>query len=350
MVKKLKVNQLSPDGYSRFFILADILRDMYTSHGKTIKILDVGGGSEYMQQQLQEAGIPYELTVTDILERPAGMTVTYIQGDATNMAFEDNAYDVIISTDTLEHIPRDRKQAFLDECLRVAAELCIIAAPFETEGVNDAEIAVNEFNKKLFGKGQDWLEEHLEFGKPTRKMFQDTLKRKKIEYDEFGTQNIATWLLNTHLNLIDAKLGLTASDHVKANQFYNQNILSMNEFTEPTYRHFFIMYTGGNKVKRFNLARYQNSEVDYAKMASYTSQLLSLVAERLAELQGQNTTLKSKTMKAEAAAHEATVRQHELQAIVASQQHTLNRLAPLLKVLRSRPVKRIHSSVKGKRR
>ncbi len=110
---RAKVDDLSPDGYSRFFLLADTLKQVYAKEDKSITILDVGGGSEFFDQQLSKSGLKYELTVIDIIPRPANMNVTYIQGDATNMDLEDASYDVVVSTDVLEHIPEKVSRHFL---------------------------------------------------------------------------------------------------------------------------------------------------------------------------------------------------------------------------------------------
>ena len=39
----------------------------------------------------------------------------YILGDATNMSFEDNSYDIIVALDVFEHIPIDKKSDFIKE-------------------------------------------------------------------------------------------------------------------------------------------------------------------------------------------------------------------------------------------
>lgn len=344
---KPKVDELSPDGFSRFYILIDILRELYASRRTPITILDVGGGSEFMQQQLDALGLQYELTIIDIIERPKRVNTTYVQGDATAMTFPDDSFDVVLSTDVLEHVFPKKKQAFLNECLRVSKDVCIIAAPFETEGVHEAEVVVNEFNKKLFGTGQDWLEEHLNYGKPTREMFLKTLRKQKVPFTEFGTQNLAVWLLNTHLNLIDAKLGLPTKAHVAINRFYNQNILEMGEFQAPTYRHFFIMYTGASFKRRFDASRYEQAQTDHKKTSQYTSDLLNLTAQRIAEQQKTIQKLEADQKTLRQQAHE---KRSELEATIANQQETLKKMEPVLKLAHNRVIRKAYGTVKKLRK
>lgn len=335
MGKELHVSQLSPDGYSRFFFLVDILLQAYGTSSDKIKILDVGGCSEFFEQQLKESGLQYDLTVLDMLPKPLEITSKYIQADATAMAIKDDSFDVVVSTDVIEHISQDRKQAFLSECVRVAREICIIAGPFDTLGVHEAEVTVNEFNKKLFGSGQNWLEEHMEFGKPSLSMFENVLKTMNITYDNFGTQNITTWLLNTHINLIEAKLGLDTEVHHKINTCYGNNILAMNETGSPTYRHFFLIYKQAEIKKRINLKKYLNVPVDYAAYSQYVGSLIELLSSRIQQLGQEN----SGIVKSLGVEKEVLYSQNEaLKKIIQEQQQTLHRFEPLLRITHSKYV------------
>lgn len=337
------VEQLSPDGYSRFFILTGILKQLYGKTKRTLRILDVGGGSEYMEQQLQSTGIPYDLTILDIIDRPAKVKATYIQGDATNMRFKDDEFDVVISTDVLEHVPNKGKEAFLRESLRVAKEVCIIAAPFDTVGVNDAEIVVNEFNKRLFGVGQDWLEEHLALGKPTQDLFTRVLGQLKMPYAEFGTQNITTWLLNTHINLIDAKLGLSAKNHRAVNTFYNNHILEMNEFEGPTYRHFYVMFPDAAMYGKFDRDIYKTYKTNPATYSEYIDKLFILLADRIGEIKKYE----KQTLKITEQHQKLIIEHKKLEKVAQEQARTLERVAPLLRVVRSKPVSALRSLSKN---
>jgi SAM-dependent methyltransferase len=337
MVHKNKVSELSPDGYSRFFFLVDILKQIYGPQAKKIRILDVGGGSEFFEQQLKKTELVFELTILDIIPRPAGIKVAYIQGDATNMELDDRSYDVVVSTDVLEHIPEKGKKAFLEECLRVAKEVCIVAGPLATDGVNDAEITVNNFNKKLFGVGQDWLEEHFLYGKPKPSLFLETLTAKHVPYDDFGTQNITTWLLNTHINLIDAKLGLDHAEHIKVNRYYDENIMQMNEFMAPTYRHFFVMYKDPSKQRAFNPRDYTDNGVNYTMVATYTNMLMGLFVQKIGQLDNSNLALTKEVQNIQKRQRLAEQENRELRLINQDQAALLKKLAPVIKVMQSRP-------------
>lgn len=338
-MKSQRVTTLSPDGYSRFFFMVDVLNQLFGKTKKKITILDVGGGSDFFRQELRKATFDFSLTVLDIIERPTDMKVNYIQADATDMTFADGTYDVVISTDTLEHIPATHKQAFLDECLRVASQACIIAAPFDTESVNEAEVIVNNFNKKLFGVGQSWLEEHLALGKPSIELFSKTLKRTGFEYDDFGTQNITTWLLNTHINLLEAKLGLDQQAHRRINEQYNKNILEMGELEGPTYRHFFVMYKKRELKGNLNVGHYQGRR-NNKKYTEYIHNLFSLFADPLSKA----SRLEGEQRNRLALEEENSLLKKKLQ----EQAELLKKVGPLLKLSRSELVKSVYGNLENK--
>lgn len=335
---KYKVHELSPDGYSRFFFITDILKKIYKDRKSELSILDVGGCSEFLTQQLDVSGLPYNLTVLDILDRPNSIPkkVKYIQSDATSMQIKDSAYDVVVSTDVLEHIFPEGKDKFVQECIRVTNQVLILAAPFDTPGVNEAEVVVNDFNKKLFGSGQNWLEEHLEYGKPKI----DRVKRllRTYPYDDFGTQSLPVWLLNTHVNIINAKLGLDKKKHTYLNQQYNTNILSMGETDGETYRHFFVVYKDKSLKGIFQPDEYKNT-LDREKYSSYMSGMFSLMSDRI-----QQTKLESEKLlqRLDDLGRET----QEKEALIDEQKRKLDRLEPIMKPIRL--VRKYTNNLRGK--
>lgn len=240
--KSKRALSLPPDGYSRFFVITRLIEETYKNKNKIIKILDVGGCSPYLKECLVGSGLNFDLTIVDILPKPDDIDVDYIQEDITKSKIKDNSFDVVLSTDVLEHIPKDLKDKFITSSIRLSKGLVIIAAPFDTEGVDEAEHIVNDFNKQLFGVGQDWLEEHFLYTKPSIVQTNKVLKESKLPYVNFGVNNLYSWILSTHTNLIQAKTGLGTKDLENINTSYNKYLSSSIEFTEPTYRQFFVIF------------------------------------------------------------------------------------------------------------
>lgn len=233
---------LPPDGYSRFFVIIRLLQEIYKDSPKTINILDVGGCSPYLDECLHDSGLNYKLTIVDILPKPDNIHVDYLQEDITQSKLPDNSFDVVVSTDVLEHIPKELKDTFVKATVRLSKQLVIVAAPFDTPGVDAAEHLVNDFNKKLFGVGQDWLEEHFKYTKPSVDQTIQVLDATKLPYTHFGANNLYSWIFSAHLNLIQAKTGLDEGALRQVRVAYNKNLSESVEFSEPTYRHFFVVY------------------------------------------------------------------------------------------------------------
>jgi ubiquinone/menaquinone biosynthesis C-methylase UbiE len=54
----------------------------------------------------------------------------YVVGDARNMKFKDNSFDLVHSNATIEHVGSDKMQLkFLSECLRVSKKFVFITTP-----------------------------------------------------------------------------------------------------------------------------------------------------------------------------------------------------------------------------
>jgi hypothetical protein len=323
--------KLSPDGSGRFFMMARLLEIFHTGDKNTISLLDVGGSSSFMTSQLKESPFPYLLTAIDILPRPRGFQGTYVQGDATNMEFGDKTFNTVITTDVLEHIPISKKADFVKECIRVAKDYVVIAAPFNTEGVDVAEHATNEFNIKLFNEGQVWLEEHFENTKPELSEVLETAKKMNCETQVIGTNNLYTWLLSTHINLVGAKLGLDDQGHTKSNMLLNEHLLTSGDMTPPYYRHFVVIFKNKpTKAVREKLNILALPDIDHTPSINYFHELMDLVASRMIETRTELNKMNEKLRDGQAQIESLERMNEEKQAII-------KRCAPYLKVLALSP-------------
>ena len=102
-----------------------------------IKILDVGCSHGLAVLQLQQMG--YEAYGVDVaataikLCEERGLATCKV-GSATNIPFEDDFFDLIISTDTLEHLlPSDVKKV-ISEFQRVNKGKCLLSIACDAEG------------------------------------------------------------------------------------------------------------------------------------------------------------------------------------------------------------------------
>jgi hypothetical protein len=338
MVKQVaSVSELSPDGSGRFLMMSSLLEAFYGKSSKKVEILDVGGSSPFMSRQLANLSPRYNLTAIDILPKPEKFHGNYIQGDATNMDFDDDMFDTVISTDVLEHIPPEKKEAFVREAIRAARSFVIIAAPFNTAGVEEAERATNDFNKILFDEGQPWLEEHFEYKKPELSLVNKITKELKYESITLGTNNLYSWLLSTHLNLLEAKLGLGQREHIKINKLLNQKLLQSGDMAGPFYRHFVVIFKKSpSKEVLHSIKTLQTpTDMDQGAILRYFHDLMGLVAKRIQTADYATIDVEKRVTQLQAEVHAANERIRELEAVV-------ERCRPYLSLLDLHPRAIVH--------
>lgn len=329
---------LGPDGYSRFFVIVGLLERFYKGHTRTIRILDVGGCSPFLGELLAKSPLKTDLTILDILPEPEGLKAKYIQADATKNDMPDGAYDVVISTDVLEHVPPKGKDAFVRACARLAKDVCILAAPFDTDGVHEAETMVNDFNKKLFGVGQDWLEEHFEFKKPGIAATQKVLDDMGVAYTHFGTNNLYSWLFSAHMNLIEAKIGIDAKKSRAIKRHYNRLLAFSPEFSEPSYRHFFVVFKD-KKLAGTDVPGVLQEKMEPDTLLRYMHDMMAAVADRLIEFNERH----EKSAAQDARNAEVIAAQ---QKTIEQLQHQINELGPIRHLAKLRHPKRALRAIK----
>jgi len=140
---ELALLRYSFDQYQRYRDIRETVDVIQAGQAETpIKILDVGGSPTAWKF------LPGYQVVTANLDAVEPIN---LQSDGTRLPFGDGSFDVVITVDTLEHLPEDRRQAFVNELLRVAGGYVVITGPF-ANGYNEfMEATLDEFLVKAFG-------------------------------------------------------------------------------------------------------------------------------------------------------------------------------------------------------
>lgn len=72
---------------------------------RPLKILDIGGTNEYWAQRGWADREGVEITLVNLSAEPRRFAnITPTAGDATNLPFEDNAFDIVFSNSVIEHL------------------------------------------------------------------------------------------------------------------------------------------------------------------------------------------------------------------------------------------------------
>lgn len=222
------------DQYGRYRLISTIVDAARPHLGAPLRILDVGGlavtrrGETILPAQLF---LPAD-TVT-VLDRPACDLPGYVQGDGRGIAFDNAAFDLVISCDTLEHIPAPDRAAFWRELLRVTRHGVILAAPFASPETVAAEALLQRYIQAELGVTQPQLAEHSAYGLPDRGLTAALLHDLGCAHRVYPGGNVHAWLammLAKHTRIFgDPDL------HDQLDSYYNR-FLAAGERYEPAYR------------------------------------------------------------------------------------------------------------------
>lgn len=127
-----------------------------------------------------------------------------VGGSATKIPFPDNHFDIVLSTDMLEHLERAQRKVAIQECVRVSKKFVLIGFPC---GASAAKWEARLFSagKKIFGKEHRWLKEHLQYGIPSE---QEVIKLLYgLSYRMRGHINVWLWATITILSAVATPLG-----------------------------------------------------------------------------------------------------------------------------------------------
>lgn len=219
------VLELPFDQYHRYRIIQetiDLLR-----WKKPLRILDVGGSPATLTRFL-----PQDQVIVADRSDQGGL---HVFADGLSLPFRNAEFDVVTSSDVLEHvIPSDRTH-FLTELTRVSSEVVILGAPFDDPAVNQAEEVFQELIWARYGKGYHFIEEHRRNGLPPLQETGQFLKDHGFQVTVLFNGYVHRWLvaLSTFFLLQwrfhDPKL------NARVNAYYNQNFYRADN-REPSYR------------------------------------------------------------------------------------------------------------------
>jgi SAM-dependent methyltransferase len=244
--------ELSFDQYQRYKMVEELVG--LIREGRRLRILDVGGHPGFISIVLPED----DTFVLDTLP-PEGLN--YTQGDGARLPFMSNSFDLVVSIDTLEHIPPDRRPGFLEEQLRASRDYVLLAAPFEDENVSLAEQIVNEFFIKKIGHPNESLEEHFANGLPGLSETLSFLDENGVQHLEVPNGYLYNWLIM--MMALPAAQSLPDSEELVAmiNRFYNQN-LYVSDNRKPCYRTVILASKQHSLDRDFILSRYEEVDSD----------------------------------------------------------------------------------------
>lgn len=140
----------------------------------------------------------YRLTVLDTnrqaLKRIGDSRVSAIAGEGCFLPFRDSTFDVVVSVDSLEHVPGGKKTDYCNELKRVARRYVIVHCPSDSvDGQFQGTICDTRFlewYRHRFKKDEPNTLEHLKSGLPKV----EELRKFFPHAATVGKQNTGVWL------------------------------------------------------------------------------------------------------------------------------------------------------------
>jgi GT2 family glycosyltransferase len=236
--EKLK-REFAFDRYGRYALMRNVI-NANRKNGETFKILDVGGRGNILSQFLPDDSVFY---IDPFVESD---DENFIKGDGCAMPLEDESFDWVTSGDVFEHIPKEKKEDFLKENIRVSKKGVLLAAPFFSKEVAQAEIFANDNYKTLSG-GIDhrWLIEHIENSLPKEAMVEQFLNNQKCEFQKIHNNRLVLWQILLGVELLSENYAFTGDGEIKKefedfNYFFNTEVLPYDS-SEPSYRKIYFI-------------------------------------------------------------------------------------------------------------
>src|SRR5207248_4617709 len=117
------------------------------------------------------------------------------------LPFADNTFDIVCALDTLEHIPDQHRERFMEELSRVSRDIVYLTFPYSSTSTEWAEQVVSAYLEDVLHSPIPQLKEHREFGLPKVSIIDALVTSRISSVTRFRHGNIDIWLfmmLATH--------------------------------------------------------------------------------------------------------------------------------------------------------
>lgn len=227
--------ELPFDLYGRYAIIRDII-ERNRGEGEVFRVLDVGGRGNMLDRFLPDDEVYYLDPFVESDDE------NFIKGDGCAMTLDDGSFDWVTSADVFEHVPREKRDDFLNENIRVAKDGVILVAPFNSPGVAQAEVNANEIYKAIHGgENHLWLREHIENGLPDSFDFEKTLTEKGYSFQKLHNNRLFLWQNLIGFDFLSESLNAKEKERKEIfNEYYNTKVYPFDN-QEPSYRKIYFI-------------------------------------------------------------------------------------------------------------
>lgn len=171
--------------------IMDLKRSDRPAGDQTLRILEIGSGglgiAPYLKMPVTGVDVRFEAPIYPLLKP--------VIGDAANLKFDDNSFDVVVGMDVLEHLPKKKRERAIAEMLRIARKKVIIGVPCGNEAREHDQKMARIYISRNFSNFK-FMDEHQEFGLPEEpdilSYIEDLAKKigKKAKVEIKGNMNV----------------------------------------------------------------------------------------------------------------------------------------------------------------
>ncbi len=221
------------DRFERYSAVQRVVELVRRRRGlRRLRVLDVGGFLGCADRFLPSD----EVFVVDLAE---SRMLNYVLASGACLPFADRTFDLVISLDTLEHVPPAQRGAFATELHRVTKDVVALTAPFANPETELAERFLFEFIRNVLQTEHVQLGEHLSLGLPRLEDYLEWAHGTGAATIILPVGHLHTWLLLMTVRHFLMSLPKPQPLLALADRFFNTHYAERDRRL-PAYRHLVI--------------------------------------------------------------------------------------------------------------
>src|SRR5262245_44078991 len=131
------------DVWHRYRQAAQLIDEICRSNEGVIKILDVGCNVVKLFDSMLDSD-RVQVVRCDVIDGPPDDSDYVKLEPNAALPFEENAFDIVVALEVLEHLPKSRRRNLISDLSRVARQAVMFSCPVHSPLVQEAERVTNE--------------------------------------------------------------------------------------------------------------------------------------------------------------------------------------------------------------
>lgn len=178
-----------PQLFLRYSPIVDYLKIL--PHYRQLSILEVGSGSLGIGPYLKREFVGIDVDFSG----PNWPQMTKIIATGRALPFQDKSFDIVICTDTLEHVPPLFRRQFVFELIRIARSHLILAFPAgKLAAKQDRDL--DQLYRRRFGQPFPFLTEHLRYELPQVNQVKSWLNSPQMRVITTHNLQLRQWFMS----------------------------------------------------------------------------------------------------------------------------------------------------------